>query len=60
MAMGHDQESKMLTVDGHEQQLLRLNDVDQLIQVVEDFHSHLILCELAAWMVPVCSVVYRL
>ena len=48
----------MRTIDSHEQQKLGLDDMDQFIQVVENFQGHLCLCELATWVVPMGTVVY--
>ena len=47
----------MYTVDGHEEQLLGLHDLEQLVHVVEDLHDHLRLCKLGARVVAMRAVV---
>ena len=45
------------TVNGHEEQLLRLHDLEQLVQVVENFHNHLRLRQLGARIIAMRAVV---
>jgi len=44
------------TIYGHEQQLLRLDDLHQLADVVKDAHYHLLLCQLHFRLVCVGAV----
>ena len=47
----------MRTIDGHEEQLLRLYDLEELLQIPKDLDDHLLLCDFPSGVVPVCAIV---
>ena len=49
--------ARVHTVNGHEEQLLGLHDLEQLVQVVEDFNNHLRLRELRSRIIAMRTVV---
>ena len=51
------QKTSSLTVHGHEQQLLRLHDAEQLVQILEDPQDHLGFRHLGTRVVAVRAVV---
>ena len=45
------------TVNGHEEKLLGLHDLEQLLQVVEHFDNHFCLCQFCAWIIAMRAIV---
>ena len=45
------------TIYGHEQQLLRLHNLEELLQIPEDLYDHLLFCYLPSWVIPMRAVV---
>lgn len=47
----------LLTVDGHEQQLPRLDDLNQLVDVMKDLDHHIVLGQLDLALVRMGAIV---
>lgn len=49
---------EQLTINCHKEELLRLDNMEQLVEIAEYTHDHLVFSEFDLGVVAVCAVVY--